>query len=81
MPCGSLIRRWGGARRAAGRDAAGAHGLVQRERDGRRAGVAVVGQVADHALGRHAQPLRRAVQDALRAVRPRGGRGAGNTAG
>ena len=30
-----LIRRWVGARRAAGPDAAGAHGLVQRERDGR----------------------------------------------
>ena len=69
VPYGRLFRRWG-ARRAAGHDAAGAHGLVQRERDGRRAGVAVVGQVADHALGRHAQPLRRAVQDALRAVWP-----------
>ena len=57
-----------GACRIALLDAAGAHGLVQRERDGRRAGVAVAGQVADHALGRHAQPLRRAVQDALRAV-------------
>ena len=31
---GCLIRR-GGARRAAGRDAAGAQGLVQRKRDGR----------------------------------------------
>ncbi len=56
-----------GRHRAAGRDGAAAHGLVQRERDGRGAGVAVAGQVADHALRRHAQPLRRAVQDALRA--------------
>ena len=60
------LRPQRGAHRAARHDGAAAHGLVQRERDGCGAGVAVVGEVADHALGRHPQALRRAVQDALR---------------
>jgi hypothetical protein len=45
--------------------AAGAHRLVQRQRDRRRRCVAVLGEVGDHALSRYAEALGGGGDDAL----------------